>query len=95
MAGTIAKCVGNPNAVERWQWQCGFYPGSKPGDDSSGTAPTFEAARAALEAAWRHYLPKRTEADFEAWRDQQTWTTEKYRRFDRGERMPPVWRSHG
>jgi len=32
------------------------------------------------------------EADFQAWRDQQAWTAEKYRRFDRGERMPPDWR---
>jgi hypothetical protein len=28
----------------------------------------------------------------EAWRDHQVWTAEKYRRFDRGERMPPDWR---
>ena len=45
-----------------------------------------------VEAAWRVFLAKRTEADFRAWRDQQVWTTEKYRRFDRGERMPADWR---
>jgi hypothetical protein len=28
------------------------------------------------------------EADFQAWRDDRDWTAEKYRRFDRGERMP-------
>ncbi len=38
------------------------------------------------------FLPNRTEADFQAWRDQQAWTAEKYRRFDRGERMPPDWK---
>jgi hypothetical protein len=38
------------------------------------------------------FLANRTEADFEEWRDQQTWTAEKYRRFDRGERMPHDWR---
>jgi hypothetical protein len=43
----------------------------------------------------RDYLPKRTEGDFQAWRDQQAWTTEKYRRFDRGERTPADWLSHG
>jgi hypothetical protein len=32
-------------------------------------------------------------ADFQAWRDHQT--AEKYRRLDRGEPMPPNWRSHG
>jgi hypothetical protein len=30
-----------------------------------------------------------TEADFQAWRDQREWTAEKYRRFDRHERMSP------
>jgi hypothetical protein len=90
--GTIARCTGNPGAVERWEWSCGFYPGSKPGEDRRGTAPIFEDARAAFEAAWRDYLPKRTDADFQAWRDQRDWTAEKYRRFDRGERMPPDWK---
>jgi hypothetical protein len=30
----------------------------------------------------------RTEADYQAWRDQSDWTAKKYRRFDRGEPMP-------
>jgi hypothetical protein len=93
--GSIARCVGNPGAAENWQWHCGFYPGSEPGEQRSGTAPSFAAARTAFEAAWRDYLPKRTDADFQAWRDQQAWTAEKYRRFDRGERMPAHWRPHG
>ena len=42
------------------------------------------------------YLPRRTEADFQAWRDHQAWTEEKYRRFDRGERdaagLASAWR---
>ena len=33
------------------------------------------------------FLAKRTEADFQAWREQRAWTAEKYRRFDRGERQ--------
>jgi Ni/Co efflux regulator RcnB len=41
------------------------------------------------------FLSKRTEADFQAWRDNRDWTAEKYRRFDRGERMPHDWRAHG
>ena len=64
-------------------------------EQRGGTAGTFDQARAAFEAAWRVYLPKRSEADFQAWRDQQAWTKEKYRRFDRGERMPPDWRPNG
>jgi pullulanase/glycogen debranching enzyme len=49
-------------------------------------------ARADFEAAWKVFLPNRTEADFQAWRDQEAWTAEKYRRFDRGECMPHDWR---
>ncbi len=86
--GKIAHSVGNPHAAPLWQWRCGFYPGSEPGDWTSGTAATFDQARAAFESAWRVFLSKRTEADFQAWRHQRDWTAEKYRRFDRGERMP-------
>jgi hypothetical protein len=86
--GTIARRVGNPGAAESWQWFCGFYPGSDPGEQYTGTADTFEAARAAFERAWLDYLPKRTEADFQAWRDQQAWTARKYAMWERGERLP-------
>jgi hypothetical protein len=62
------------------EWRCGFYPGSRPGECTSGTAASFER----LEQ--RSKL--RGEADFQEWPEQQTWTAEKYHRFDRGERMP-------
>jgi hypothetical protein len=91
-AGTIAIRTGNPNTTDAWSWRSGFYPSSNPGECTSGTAATFDRARDAFQAAWRVFLAKRTEADFQAWRDQQAWTAEKYRRFDRGERMPPDWR---
>jgi hypothetical protein len=52
-------------------------------------------ARTDFEAAWRVFLLNRTEADFQAWRRQRDWTAEKYRRFDRGERMPHDWRASG
>ncbi len=70
-----------------------IYPGSEPGEYLSGTAATFDQARADFEAAWRVFSAKRTEADYQAWRDQRNWTAEKYRRFDRGERMPHNWRA--
>ena len=94
-AGTIAECVGNPGAAPKWQWRCGFYPGSRPGECTNGTAETFEVARADFEAAWQVFLSNRTEADFQKWREQQVWTAEKYRRFDRGERMPHDWQRSG
>jgi hypothetical protein len=87
--------TGNPHDTEPWEWRCGFYPGSRPGECSSGTADTFDEARAGFEAAWRVFLSNRIEADFQAWRDQEAWTAEKYRRFDCGERMPPDWKPPG
>jgi hypothetical protein len=64
LVGVIAERSGNPAGTDRWQWSCGFYPGSNPGDDRDGTAATFDAARAAFETAWRNYLPLRREADY-------------------------------
>ena len=85
--GTIAKCVGNPGARESWQWRCGFYPG-RPRRDRQGVAASFDQARAAFDAAWQDYLPKRTEVDFQAWRDQQAWTAQKYAMRERGDKLP-------
>jgi hypothetical protein len=42
-----------------------------------------------LRSSVANVLSKGTEADFQAWRDQREWTAEKYRRFDRHERMSP------
>lgn len=91
-AGTIMQCVGNRGAAPKRQWNGGFYPGSRPGECSAGTAASFEEARAAFETAWHIFLSKRTEADFQAWREHQAWTREKYRRFDQSEWMPADWR---
>ena len=85
--GTIAVRSGSPHDKPQWGWRCGLYPGSPPGECKTGTAVTFERARTAFEAAWRVFLSKRTEADFQEWRDHRDWTAEKNRRFDRGERM--------
>jgi hypothetical protein len=93
--GTIARAVGTPNATEEWRWQCGFYPGCNAGEHRAGAAATFDQARAGFERAWLVFSARRTEADYQAWRDHQAWTKEKYRRLDRGERMPPDWRPYG
>ena len=92
--GTIALRTSIPHHEDPWGWACGFYPGSHPMECADGTAATFDQARADFEAAWRAFLSKRTAADFQAWRDERDWTAEKYRRFDRGERMPPDWKPH-
>jgi hypothetical protein len=69
-----------------------LLPGSDPGEQTKGTSASFDLARADFEVAWAVFLSNRTEADFEAWRDQRDWTEKKYRRFDRGERMPLDWK---
>ena len=86
--GLILERVGIANTSEPWQWICGFYPGSKPEDERYGTAASFEAARAAFEAAWRDYLSRRTEADFQQWRDDRDWHARKYAMWERGEQLP-------
>jgi hypothetical protein len=63
--------------------------GSHPGDCTNGTAATFDQARADFESAWLVFLSKRTEADFQAWRDQRDWTARKYALWDAGKRLPP------
>jgi hypothetical protein len=81
--GTISERAGNPAGTDRWKWHCGFYPGSHPREHRHGTAPSFQAARAAFETAWRDYLPLRTEADFEEWRRDAAFHAAKYARWDR------------
>lgn len=62
-AGTIAIRSGIPHDEDPWGWNCGFYPGSRPGEHTTGSVPTFEDARAEFEAAWQVFLSKRTEAE--------------------------------
>jgi hypothetical protein len=49
--GTIGLRSGNPLDTDHWQWRCGFYPGSEPGDCTSGTAASFDQARGDFEEA--------------------------------------------
>src|ERR1700730_7894486 len=39
--GTIRKVEGLPS---QWEWRCGFYPGSEPGEYRSGSADQFDQA---------------------------------------------------
>ena len=65
-AGTIAIRTGIPHDEDPWGWDCGFYPGSHLGEHQSGTAETFDQARADFEQAWAVFLSNRTEADFQS-----------------------------
>src|SRR5882757_9186587 len=88
-AGTIAIRTGIPYDEDPWEWCCGFYPGSHPGEHQSGTAATFDEARADFEDAWKVFLSNRTEADFQEWRDQRDWTARKYALCDAGKKLEP------
>lgn len=87
-AGTIAKANGMPNAVNLWNWNAGFYPGSGPGEIKGGTAGTFEEPRAKFERAWLAFASSRSEEDFEEWREQRDWTARKYAARDAGLPVP-------
>jgi hypothetical protein len=86
--GTIAVRTGNPTTTEPWEWCCGFYPGTNPGECTSGTADTFEQARSDFEAAWGAFSSKRTNEDFQAWRKDRASTAWKYAMWDAGCRLP-------
>ena len=86
--GSISRCVGNPNAAPKWQWRMGFYPGVEPGDQQAGAAPTFEAARAEFEAAWKRLLPKLSAEDLAAYRRSRAFHEWKSMMWDPGCRMP-------
>ena len=47
-AVTIGLRSGNPFDTDQWQWRCGFYPGSRPGERKNGTEASYEAARSAF-----------------------------------------------
>jgi hypothetical protein len=42
--GTIGIRAGNPVNTDLWFWRCGFSPGSKPGECTSGTTENFARA---------------------------------------------------
>jgi len=92
--GTVARRTGNPHDTHPWLWSCGFYPGSHLGEFQNGTASTFDDARADFESAWHAFLLKRTEADFQAWRDQRDWTEKNYAMQEAGERLPSQKPNH-
>jgi hypothetical protein len=85
--GTIAQLDWDPNPERSgiWKWSCGFYPLYRD-ECFRGNAPTFETAHAAFSAAWKVFLPQRTEAEFEASRRQTQWTANKYALWDAGYR---------
>jgi hypothetical protein len=58
--GTIGLRSGNPFDTDQCQWRCGFYPGSEPGDWTSGTVASFDQARGDFELARLVFSPCRS-----------------------------------
>jgi hypothetical protein len=54
---TISIRAGVPHDEDPWGWSCGFYPGCEPGEHTSGSAQTFDQARADFEQAWAVFIP--------------------------------------
>jgi hypothetical protein len=87
--GVIVERSGAPPSSDQWQWCCGFYPGSHPA--TIDTAPRRPLKR----RAWRSrphgeiICPGAAKPTLKNGAIKEAWTDEKYRRFDRHERMPP------
>ena len=74
--------------ASEWVWRIAMDPGVPPGAGRGGSAESFDQAREKFLPAWLRFAAARKPEDFEAWRDHDRMTAEKYARFDRGERMP-------
>jgi hypothetical protein len=86
--GGVTIRPGVPVHAHQWGWSIGFYPLDQRGKSRGDTAESFDAARAAFEAAWKSYLPLCTEADFAQHRRQRAFTAWKYAMHDRGLPLP-------
>ncbi|MBR1157024.1 hypothetical protein [Bradyrhizobium sp. JYMT SZCCT0428] len=80
--------MGLPVAAKQWRWDVGFYPASLRRHNRSGYAASFDEARAGFEVAWKDYLSKCTEADFNDYRRQRAWTAWKYAMHEAGLPLP-------
>jgi len=91
--GTVAFRTGAPHDEDRWGWTCGFIPAAIQRNvrtarqpRSSGLALISRRRGACLCQSAN--LPISRHGG-----DQLDWTAEKYRRFDRHERMPTDWKA--
>jgi hypothetical protein len=52
-AGTIAIRSGIPHDEDLWEWSCGCYPGSHPGECTNDTAEKFDQATSGTRNLFR------------------------------------------
>jgi hypothetical protein len=69
--------------LERW-----LRPGEPSRLRASGTAKSFDSARAAFDVAWQWLLPKFTEADFTEYRRHRAFDAWKRAMWDAGLKLP-------
>jgi hypothetical protein len=86
--GSIAMRAGVTADKDQWDWSVGFYPAWDRGLRASGTAKSFDAARAAFDIAWQWLLPKITEADFTEYRRHRTFDAWTRAMWDAGCKLP-------
>ena len=86
--GFIRMRAGVPISADQWSWAVGFYPGLDPGQHCSGSAASFDDARAAFERAWPQLEPRLSEAQFELWRRDRDFHAWKQRMQAAGLRIP-------
>jgi hypothetical protein len=72
----------------QWEWRCGFYPGSEPGEYRSGTADQFDQARSYFEAAWRVFWRTAPRLTSRHGATIGTGHARKYAMWERGEKLP-------
>jgi hypothetical protein len=86
--GSIAMRAGVPADKDQWGWSVGFDPASHRGLRASGTAKSFDAARAAFDVAWQWLLPKFTEGDFTEYRRHRAFDAWKHQMWDAECKLP-------
>jgi hypothetical protein len=86
--GTISLRAGVPDSVDPLGWAIGFFPASHRGVRASGTAKSFDTARATFEAAWQWLLPQITKTEFDEHRRYRALEAWKRPMWDAGLKLP-------
>ena len=82
--GTIAERVGNPHDTDPQGWNCGFYPGSRPGISRTYPRPLRRPVPIS-GARGKCSCQSEPRPTFRRWREQRDWTAPKYALWDAGE----------
>jgi hypothetical protein len=86
--GTIGKRAGVLVEVDQWGWSLGFYPGLEPGQHRSGSAATFDRARADFDTAWVGLLPEIPAGAFDEYRRDRKYRDEVRAIHALGKKLP-------